>query len=479
MKKQTDSQRLHSLQQQHQATINPLISLNMNLDSLAEIGAASRAQELLRRIGALYREGYYEVSPDVVSYNSVLKAWKEDDQPKQALELLEAMIEHNSQDEEQEHNGVDVPPSSLSVLSSSSLSLTSQVQVGVISFNTVIAAFANQGNYLKCMELLRRMQSDVRYPNPNTITYNVVLYSLAQSPDHGTAAQAETLLREMMKQDVAVDSTSFNTCIHAWSKETSSVDHHRVGNINKIDAEYSSHSSLNDISVSSACRASELLTIMEELSDAGNVNVHPDTFSYTTTIQAFARSRQPQQAQEIFHRMTRKTNLQPSRLTYTALMSAYAKSGQPERAHEILQDMTKAYQSGNIIELKPDTAAYSSVIDGWAKVASIDRPEAAKEAMALFDIMQKKANEGMRPNAQTYTSLLTVFAKCGTGEWCEMAHTMLLDMEQMYYETGDETIRPTRFQYNGRNGYVMCWLLSTRSMRGWIAANIVCLPLLI
>ena len=163
---------------------------------MAQAKCGNRAQELLNRIHALYKEGYYEVSPDVVSYNSVLKAWKEDDQPEQALELLESMILSSSStknskqqqdDEEDESDTYDSDDDNTEV-----------IQVDVISFNTVLAAFANQGNYKKAIEILRTMQQNQHYPNPDKITYNIILYSLAQSPDVGTAIQAENLLREMM-----------------------------------------------------------------------------------------------------------------------------------------------------------------------------------------------------------------------------------------------------------------------------------------
>ena len=65
----SEERRQQSLRQGH----NPLISLNLNLDSLAQSAAGPRAQELLERINALYKDGYYEVSPDTVSFNSVLK----------------------------------------------------------------------------------------------------------------------------------------------------------------------------------------------------------------------------------------------------------------------------------------------------------------------------------------------------------------------------------------------------------------------
>ena len=57
---------------------DPIISLNMNLDYLAKSGqrdAHIRAEEMLQRIEALHEDGYYEKSPDVCSYNSVINAY--------------------------------------------------------------------------------------------------------------------------------------------------------------------------------------------------------------------------------------------------------------------------------------------------------------------------------------------------------------------------------------------------------------------
>lgn len=108
----------------------------------------------------------------------------------------------------------------------------------------MIAAFANQGNYCKALKILRKMQKnpakqrtddednaqtydefeDCFYPDPDTITCNIVLHSLAQSEDLGAAQEAENLLREMMMRKEktgisVVDTTCFNNVLHAWSRE--------------------------------------------------------------------------------------------------------------------------------------------------------------------------------------------------------------------------------------------------------------------
>jgi pentatricopeptide repeat protein len=509
-------------QQQQQRRNHPLLSLNLNLDSLAQVGAGNLAQELLRRIQALYVEGYYQISPDIVSYNSVLKAWKEQDNPQQALELLESMIQEEIEeaarvvvvddDDEEATGGDDDDDEAIKNGTSTNNNISRPIRVDVISFNTVIAAFANQGNYNKALELLRRMQQydndnnnnddvnendndrkalellrrmqqqggdddDVNdnkvkntnntnrnknrtmyhyYPNPDTTTYNIVLYSLAQSDDCGTAEQAENLLREMMTTGLSyVDTTSFNTVLYAWSKEGVSIDNNNNFNSNNNAKKKSTKNTKirnnnNSNSVSkkiAAQRAEDLLTIMEALSEAeGNSHILPDVYSYTTVIQCWAKCLRPDMAQDVFNQMTIDRGLQPNKLTYTALINALSKSGQPELAEQVLHQMIENNEddddedNNNENNILPDTVTFSSVIDGWSRVASKDRPEAAARALHILETMKNHAAEGMGPNARTYTSVLTALAKSGTWDACEKAKNLVQYMEEVYNNSTDDAL---------------------------------------
>ena len=173
-----------------------------------------------------------------------------------------------------------------------------------------------------------------------------------------------------------------------------------------------------------AQRAEDLLTIMEELSEAGNVHVRPDVYSYTTIIQSWAKCKRADKAQTVLKQMVDR-GLHPNRLTYTALMNALSKAGQPERAEYVLHQMIAARH-------QPDTVAFSSIIDGWARVASKDRPEAATRALQVLETMKGNASRGMGPSATTYTSVLTALAKSGSRDTCEKALELLQDMEKDY-----------------------------------------------
>ena len=128
---------------------HPLVSLNLNLDSLAKSGAAPRAQELLQRIEALHEEGYYQVAPDVVSYNSVLNAWaRSSSEPvERAVELFQKQV------------------------------LDSHVRPTLVTYNTLILAFSKRGqaeDARHILEFLLEQGGDIR---PDTISFNSVLYA--------------------------------------------------------------------------------------------------------------------------------------------------------------------------------------------------------------------------------------------------------------------------------------------------------------
>lgn len=102
---------------------------------------------------------------------------------------------------------------------------------------------------------------------------------------------------------------------------------------------------------------------MEELSEAGNLNVRPDVHSYATTMQCWAKCQAvsfANKGQDLLNRMLER-NMEPNKLAHTALMCALSKAGNPEKAECVLHQMIESHY-------QPDTVAFLTVIDGWAKI---------------------------------------------------------------------------------------------------------------
>jgi pentatricopeptide repeat protein len=370
----------------------------------------------------------------------------------------------------------------------------------VISCNTVMAAFAQRGLYNETLDLLRKMQqsqeqekrptdsdkngsttNQYAYPAPDTISYNSCLYALArssssssfsssrssykhkskQSSNYGderrqnhltataAAIEAEKVLNNMSNDpNVDPDTLSYNTVLYAWSNAASDTE------------EGGDHNEMVVSALKAAQRADELLTTMEELADRQSekrstvtnktnrksnriqkqsTDIEPDQYSYTTVMQAYAKAQRPDRARDVLERMIQR-GVQPNRHVCTALMSAWSKSGQVEEAQRMLYQLMDDYEVAGHSEYKPDTAAFSSVIDGWAKVSNADRPEAATYAVELLEQMKewadiKYGDDTFRPNAQTYTSVMTALAKSCAWDACEKVRAILEDLEDEYNQS--------------------------------------------
>jgi len=243
--------------------------------------------------------------------------------------------------------------------------------------------------------------------------------------------------------NVDLDTLSFNTVLYAWLRAASNPGNNNDnGDDNDMDTS----------ALTAARRADELLTAMENLADIQNdmkettrnkknkkkkfTVVGPDQYSYTTTMQAYAKARRPDKARDVLERMIVR-GVQPNRHVCTALMSAWSKAGKVEEAQRMLYQLIDDYEMAGHVEYKPDTATFSSVIDGWARVSSPDRPEAAMHAVELLEQMKewadiKYGDDTFRPNAQTYTSVFSALAKSGTWDACEEVQYMLEELEADY-----------------------------------------------
>lgn len=384
---------------------DPLESLNMNLDSLAKSsqpGSASRAQELLTRIEALHKEGYYACAPDIVSWNSVLNAWArspDKDAPRKAVDLLLIELEQG-------------------------------LEPNVISFNTLIWTFARRGMVDEAKAVLEKMQS--RYGvEPDTISYNTLLYALKDDAD-----KAEELLKKIIQlsegnPNVRPNTVTFNTVLYSWA---------------------------NSLSPRAPARAEELLQHMERLYQAGNKDVEPDAYSYTSVIQTWAASKRKVSVTKAKHLLSqmeklaveRGKHIRPNKVTYTCLMLAISNTGlygSAEEANELLDRMWETYEKEGDVTIKPDTVTFSSVIASWSRENSTVAHEKALELLERMDDLSAAGHEDICPNAFTYTSVFKALSRSRKIGAAKLAEELLARMEAGY-QAGNTDLEPTVIHYN-------------------------------
>ena len=190
----------------------------------------------------------HSIQPDIITFNECIHAWALSPDVPYAADRAEKMLEKLYHI--QSTNG-----------------LLLDIQPDKISYNTIIQAYANTGNWVRADAILTTM--DTLYQNtgdekvrPDLISYSCVLHSYARASktDAGAAKRAEDLLAQMYKQykaginpDIQPTTILFNNVINAHAERGSGI------------------------------RAMMLLILMEDMSlrDDGN-NVRPDIYTYNS-----------------------------------------------------------------------------------------------------------------------------------------------------------------------------------------------------
>lgn len=167
-----------------------------------------------------------------------------------------------------------------------------------------------------------------------------------------------------------------------------------------------------------ARRATSILSHMTKRYEADKTNVSPDAASYTTVINAWARSREPdavERAEEVFklcEKSYRKGNhrVKPNTLTYNSLINCYSKSSDAdasEKALGLLETMKEKCKAEGFEDCFPDVVTYTSCIDALAKRKSVEAAAKAESLLEELENAHKDAPDDhrLKPNVRTYTSV--------------------------------------------------------------------------
>ena len=414
------NQRQNSISQR-----DPIISLNMNLDYLAKSGqrdAAIRAEEMLLRIEALHEDGYYEKSPDVCSYNSVINAYaygKMNKPSSNARRLMKRMDEKG------------IEPNS-------------------ITWNTLLRCILKEVKETKKKTLIEEKVGEAEkiiatmedLSFTNTISYNTMISILSRSKIPDAAERSEMWLNKMIDQyaktgneDIQPDACSFNSVIHSYA------------NTNRFSAGAPQRAKM----------AEKVVKRMEKSFRSGeNDQVKPDVVSYSAVINAYSKAAEfdkecATKAMDILNRMVRMCEdgdkeVKPNKRTYTSVINAFARTGEPESADDLLTKMIEYYTLGDS-SLKPDTVCYSSVIDGYAKVGGEEAAFRAEELLHEMENLYNQGDSDVKPNTRTYRSVITALGKSRQPRAAEKAEQILEEMEYMG-SFGAKDLAPNTICYN-------------------------------
>lgn len=196
---------------------------------------------------------------------------------------------------------------------------------------------------------------------------------------------------------------------------------------------------------------------MEKTYQNGATEIGPNTITFNSCINAYARVKQPQKAEDVLRRMIaisvkasengndrQRDDIKANTITFNTVLHAWAvseKRGSATRAQRLFDHMKKLYQAGNY-DVKPDVFSYASVISALAKTGdnhitkNIEVDSSFVErALNLFDEMERlfvAGDEDLRPNAVVFSAVINALARSQRKDSARQAHDLLLKMKNQY-----------------------------------------------
>lgn len=310
-------------------------------------------------------KGNTNMQPNIVVWNQVLKACKKSSRPaaaKQADDVLQIMRD------------AGIAPDRL-------------------TFDSVIYTHAVAGNTTRAEELLQQMMAENQDGNerakPGVISCNMVLLSYLKSREGGTAKRAEEFL-DLMHQgaipDVQPDYVSYNTVMECFAS---------VGNAKGAEA--------------------TMKRMKHHLVKDSEMPVKQSSISYSILIEAWAKAREPEQAEQTLNSVLDESLTDPNIRMFNAVLRAWASSKDPnalERAKQLL-DLLQANQNCIGLGIRPDVDGFNSYLRCIAKSNNTDAGKESEATICKMEEQYREGNTTTKPNAESFTIAIKTCLECG------------------------------------------------------------------
>ncbi len=225
----------------------------------------------------------------------------------------------------------------------------------------------------------------------------------------------------------------------------------------------------------------------EELGEGPpRIRVKPNIRSYSTVMDAWSRKsdgrQSAQKAQDLLDKLERLYHeqkeshpqsqhgtlfLQPNVISYNTAIAAWAKSGVPGAPDKCLQLLQNMVQRG----VWPDVISYNALLHAYARSALPNAGELAeailrnnmtkfydpstttRKTQAQPSKQQSQQQPLVQPNARTYTTVMDAWSRSKISgdrnkSSAQRAHALLREMEDLYQQTQDDSIRPNCVSYS-------------------------------
>merc|ERR1719456_1597362 len=361
------------------------LAYNALLDSCVQCGKVHVA---LQHLGLV----------DVVSYNTLLKAYLKQGQIVKARKLLGEMAENN-------------------------------IQANQVTYNEMLNALVTVKDRKEMWALVREMNA--MGMRPNSVTCSIILKSLTSHSAPDDVRQAMALIDNLHED---MDEVLFASVIEACV---------RVGQLDLLSSKLQQYAGLGGLAgltaptygsmIKAYGRARDIERVRELWGEMRRRHVTPtsitlgcvidalvnngfpdeafslvreikyddtskdilNTVIYSTLLKGFAQARQPNRVQDVFEEM-KQMGIACNTVSYNTMLDANARTGKMDRADELFREMQASGVS-------PDVITYSTLVKGYCQAGDIDRG---------YQVLNEMVANGVHePDEILYNSLLDGCAK--------------------------------------------------------------------
>merc|ERR1719420_2137386 len=335
---------------------------------------------------------------DVVSYNTLLKAYLKQGQIVKARKLLSEMAESN-------------------------------IQANQVTYNEMLNALVAVKDRHEMWALVREM--NVIGMRPNSVTCSIILKSLTGHSAPSDVKQAMALIDNMQEDmDEVLFASVIEACVRVGQLDLLSVKlqqyaargglaglsaptygsmikaygrAHDIERVMELWAEMRRRC-VRPTSITLGCMVDALVTngrpdgahqLVKEIRDDPETREVLNTVIYSTLLKGFAQSKAPEKVQMVFEEML-DAGIACNTVSYNTMIDANARTGRMDRASELFRAM-----SANSVS--PDVITYSTMVKGYCQSGDIDQG---------FEVLRDMIASGKHePDEILYNSLLDGCAK--------------------------------------------------------------------
>merc|ERR1719199_297410 len=332
---------------------------------------------------------------DVVSYNTLLKAYLKQGQIVKARKLLGEMAENN-------------------------------IQANQVTYNEMLNALVTVKDRKEMWALAREMNA--MGMRPNSVTCSIILKSLTSHSAPDDVRQAMALIDNLHEDmDEVLFASVIEACVRVGQLDLLSSKLQQYAGLAGLTAPtYGSmikaYGRARDIervrelwgemrrrhvtptSITLGCVIDalvnngfpdEALSLVREMKEDDICKDILNTVIYSTLLKGFAQARQPGRVQEVFEEM-KEMGIACNTVSYNTMLDANARTGKMDRADELFREMCA---SG----VTPDVITYSTLVKGYCQAGDIDQG---------FQVLNTMVKSGVHePDEILYNSLLDGCAK--------------------------------------------------------------------